>query len=243
MVTAVGCHRRRLKSFEEMSALQQLIEWDQSLFLVLNNVHTPFWDTFMWIYTDKLTWIPLILSILFVLFRKNWKEAALVCIAIALTITVCDQFASSLCKPYFARFRPAQDPQFSSFVQIVNGYRGGRYGFISSHAANSFGAIVLLSLIFRNRLFTVVSVLWAIVNCYSRIYLGVHYPGDIIGGTIAGIIFAVIIYIILNQTRHILWKKRILSDKQSPYFKDPDIQIVTGMIGLSVLGIAIYAIF
>lgn len=136
-----------------MSVLQQLIEWDKSVFLTLNNVHTPFWDIFMWIYTDKLTWIPLILSLLFVLFRKNWKEALLVCVAIALTITLCDQFASTLCKPYFARFRPAQDPDFSPFVQIVNGYRGGRYGFISSHAANSFGAVVLLSLIFRNRLF------------------------------------------------------------------------------------------
>ena len=100
---------------------------------------------------------------------------------------------------YFARLRPARDPELSEFVQIVNGYRGGRYGFISSHAANSFGAVVLLSMIFRNKFFAFTSLLWAIVNCYSRIYLGVHYPGDILAGIISGTIIAVIICIVLNS--------------------------------------------
>jgi len=222
--------------------LEQLIEWDKAVFLFLNNTHTPFWDHFMWIYTGRLTWVPLILSLLFVLFRKNWKEALLVVVALALTITLCDQFASSLCKPYFARFRPAQDPEFSPFVQIVNGYRGGRYGFISSHAANSFGAVVLLALIFRNRLFTISAVVWAIVNCYSRIYLGVHYPGDILAGTVAGIVIAVIVYAIGVKIRHRLWVKHILPQRQSPYYKDPDIVLSTIVICLSVVSISAYAL-
>lgn len=222
--------------------MEQLIEWDKAVFLFLNNTHTPFWDHFMWIYTGRLTWVPLILSLLFVLFRKNWKEALLVVVALALTITLCDQFASSLCKPYFARFRPAQDPEFSSFVQIVNGYRGGRYGFISSHAANSFGAVVLLALIFRNRLFTITAIVWAIVNCYSRIYLGVHYPGDILAGTVAGIVIAVIVYTIGVKIRHRLWVKHILSQRQSPYYKDPDIVLSTIVICLSVVSISAYAL-
>lgn len=222
--------------------MEQLIEWDKAVFLFLNNTHTPFWDHFMWIYTGRLTWVPLILSLLFVLFRKNWKEALLVVVALALTITLCDQFASSLCKPYFARFRPAQDPEFSPFVQIVNGYRGGRYGFISSHAANSFGAVVLLALIFRNRLFTITAVVWAIVNCYSRIYLGVHYPGDILAGTVAGIVIAVIVYAIGVKIRHRLWVKHILRQRQSPYYKDPDIVLSTIVIYLSVVSISAYAL-
>lgn len=222
--------------------MEQLIEWDKAVFLFLNNTHTPFWDHFMWIYTGRLTWVPLILSLLFVLFRKNWKEALLVVVALALTITLCDQFASSLCKPYFARFRPAQDPEFSPFVQIVNGYRGGRYGFISSHAANSFGAVVLLALIFRNRLFTIAAVVWAIVNCYSRIYLGVHYPGDILAGTVAGIVIAVIVYAIGVKIRRRLWVKHILRQRQSPYYKDPDIVLSTIVICLSVVSISAYAL-
>ena len=88
-----------------MSILQQLIEWDKELLLFLNSMHTPFGDKFMWVYTGKYTWIPLILSLLFVLFRKNWKEALLVCVALAITITCCDQFASTLCKPIGNKLR------------------------------------------------------------------------------------------------------------------------------------------
>ena len=222
--------------------LEQLIEWDKTVFLFLNHTHTPFWDHFMWIYTGRLTWAPLIVALLFVLFRKNWKEATLVVVALALTITLCDQFASTLCKPYFARFRPAQDPDFSPLVQIVNGYRGGRYGFISSHAANSFGAVVLLALIFRNRLFTITGLAWAAVNCYSRIYLGVHYPGDILAGTIAGVVIALLVYIMWKRVRHILWQRHRLSQRQSPYRNDSGITIATTVIYLSVVAISVYAL-
>lgn len=222
--------------------LEQLIEWDKAFFLFLNNTHTQFLDHFMWIYTGRLTWAPLVVSLLFVLSRRNWKEATLVVVALALTITLCDQFASTLCKPYFARFRPAQDPEFSPLVQIVNGYRGGRYGFISSHAANSFGAVVLLSLIFRNRLFTVTAIVWALVNCYSRIYLGVHYPGDILAGTVAGIAIAWIIYIMWKKVRLFLWRRNILARRESPYGGDRDIVIATGVIYLSVVAISVYAL-
>ena len=222
--------------------LEQLIEWDKTVFLFLNNTHTPFWDHFMWIYTGRLTWAPLIVALLFVLFRKNWKEATLVVVALALTITLCDQFASTLCKPYFARFRPAQDPDFSPLVQIVNGYRGGRYGFISSHAANSFGAVVLLALIFRNRLFTRTGIVWAAVNCYSRIYLGVHYPGDILAGTIAGVVIALLVYIMWKRVRHILWQRHRLSQRQSLYRNDSGITIATTVIYLSVVAISVYAL-
>ena len=123
-----------------------------------------------------------------------------------------------------------------------NNHRGGRYGFISSHAANSFGAVVLLSMIFRNKFFAFTSLLWAIVNCYSRIYLGVHYPGDILAGIISGTIIAVIICIVLNGFRSFLLNKKFLNNRESPYIKDPDIRITTGVIYLSVLCIAVYAL-
>lgn len=174
--------------------LEQLIEWDKAVFLFLNNTHTPFWDHFMWIYTGRLTWVPLILSLLFVLFRKNWKEALLVVVALALTITLCDQFASSLCKPYFARFRPAQDPMLMYMVDVVEGYRGGRYGFISSHAANTFAVSVFVSLLLRHKWMSFSMFLWAALCSYSRIYLGVHYPGDILCGMLWGVLVGLFTY-------------------------------------------------
>ncbi len=217
--------------------LQQLIEWDKSLFLLLNNTHTPFWDNFMWIYTNKLTWIPLIVSLLIILYRKHWREATLVVLALALTITLCDQFSSSLCKPFFARLRPAQDPEFSQFVEIVNGYRGGRYGFISSHASNAVGAVTLLALIFRNRLFAYTGIVWATLNCYTRIYLGVHYPGDILAGALAGFTIALIMYKVYNGVRRQFFKQESIS----PYRGNGEIIYPTYVIFCTVVAIAIYA--
>ena len=113
---------------------------------------------------------------------------------IALVITLADQIASGLCKPFFARFRPTQDPNIMYMVDIVNGYRGGRFGFISSHAANTFAISVFLSLLIKRKSLTFMLLFWAVLNSYSRIYLGVHYPGDILFGAIEGCFIGYLIY-------------------------------------------------
>lgn len=113
---------------------------------------------------------------------------------IALSITLADQFSSGFCKPYFMRFRPAQDPEIMYMVHVVNGYRGGMYGFISSHAANTFAVATFVSLLVRRKEMTAVMFIWALIPSYSRIYLGVHYPGDIICGAIAGSVIASLVY-------------------------------------------------
>ena len=125
--------------------LEELIKIDQQILLLFNRYHTVYWDQVMWVYTGKYIWIPLILSFVWVYFRKNWKDALWTILMMILVVTVCDQFASTICKPYFARFRPAQDPDFSQFVTIANGYRGGKFGFISSHAANAAGLVTFTS--------------------------------------------------------------------------------------------------
>jgi len=107
---------------------------------------------------------------------------------------VCDQVASSFFKPLFERFRPTHHPDFKEMVDIVNGYRGGRYGFISSHATNSFGLAVFISLLFRHRRVTISVVCWALLNSYTRIYLGVHFISDILAGIIVGTILAFLLY-------------------------------------------------
>ncbi|MBP1593312.1 MAG: putative rane-associated phospholipid phosphatase [Bacteroidetes bacterium] len=172
-----------------MTDIQQLIQYDKSAFLALNGSDSTFWDGFMWVYTSTVVWIPLALVLLYVIIRNNkLKEALLIILLIAITITICDRVSSGVFKPIFKRFRPAQDPEFMYLVDIIHGYRGGRYGFISSHAANTFG-------------YTFAFLFWAIITCYSRIYLGVHYLGDIICGAILGFISGLLVYYIYKYIR------------------------------------------
>lgn len=178
-----------------MNEIHQLIQCDKEAFLALNGSDSTFWDGFMWVYTSTLIWIPLALVLLYVIIRNNkLKEALFLILMIAITVTICDRVSSGIFKPVFKRFRPAQDPEFMYLVDIVNGYRGGQYGFISSHAANTFGLFTFTSLLFRKKEFTFAFLLWAIISCYSRIYLGVHYLGDIICGAILGLISGVLMY-------------------------------------------------
>lgn len=100
---------------------RKLIELDKQILLFFNQHHSLYWDQVMWVYTGKFIWIPLILSFVWVYFRQNWKDAFWAILIMVLVVTVCDQFASTICKPYFARFRPAQDPDFSQYVTIANG--------------------------------------------------------------------------------------------------------------------------
>lgn len=175
--------------------LEQWLVWERDAFFLLNGSDSSFFDHFMWLYSGKAVWLPLALFLLVVLvYKRGWREAFWLVLMIALTITLCDQFASHVCKPIFTRFRPTHHPDFMDQVKVVFGYRGGKYGFISSHAANSFGFAMLLALIFRNRWLTGSLFLWATLNAYSRIYLGVHFITDIIPGTLSGLFFGWIVY-------------------------------------------------
>ena len=175
--------------------IQQLIETDRQLLLTLNGSDSLFWDGVMWMVSDTKTWLLAGVMLLYILV-KNTKlpHALLIVVMIALVITLADQFASGLCKPYFQRFRPARDPELMYLVDVVNGYRGGLYGFMSSHAANTFAFATFISLLIRDRWLTCVMFLWAVIPSYSRMYLGVHYPGDVLCGAIAGCIIACLVY-------------------------------------------------
>ena len=169
--------------------MDELIRFDKELLLAMNGSDSPFWDNFMWIHTGTLVWIPLIVALLYVVIKNNaWRETLLVFVMLAVVVLLADRISSGFFKPFFHRFRPTHDPEIMGLVDIVNGYRGGKYGFLSSHAANSFGLVTFLALLFRQKIVTGAMVLWALLHCYSRIYLGVHFPGDILCGILLGML-------------------------------------------------------
>ncbi len=173
--------------------LENLQHIDRDLFLCLNNLHSPFFDALIYYATGSLLWIPLYLFFLYFIIRKyGWQTLTIVFFA-ALLILITDQTAT-IAKDHFQRLRPSNDPSLP-VIHIVNGYRGGAFGFYSGHAANTFGvAFFLFILAGKEARYVFYLVLaWAVIMSYTRIYLGVHYPGDIIAGALMGMIDGILI--------------------------------------------------
>lgn len=173
--------------------MEQVLELDRDLLLHLNGFHAPWLDPIMMWVTATEAWIPLYLFLIFLIIRSYRKDSWIILLGVALTILIADQFTSQLMKPYFARLRPSHDPVLQGLVHIVDGYRGGMYGFASGHAANTFGvAFFCWSALRAHYRWIWLIFLWAAAMTYSRIYLGVHYPGDILVGMVVGILVAMI---------------------------------------------------
>lgn len=171
---------------------------DTSLTLAINSCHSPFFDNFFYIYTQTWTWIPAILVLLVWMWRKWGVRSLYVVAGIALCILLADQISSSLLKPLVARLRPTHNPEIADLIHTVNGYRGGRYGFVSSHAANAATFVTFTALIFRNRYYSILLSLWAFFTAYSRVYLGVHYVGDVLCGALIGVLVGMGVYFVLK---------------------------------------------
>lgn len=175
--------------------LESLEHFDQQLLLLLNGSDSVYWDGVWMTITTVGTWIVFYLALFVVLMRSNdMRHLLLILFMLGIAILLADQGASGICKPLVHRFRPTHEPALEGLVDVVDGYRGGLYGFFSSHAANGFAICTFLSLIIRNRCATATLIIYATLSSYSRIYLGVHYPGDILCGTIWGILCGFLVY-------------------------------------------------
>lgn len=177
-----------------------LSDIDARLLLIVNGAHSPFFDAVMWCISGRWIWLPFYAVLAYLLFRRmSWKRASICLVTIGLIILAADQTCATLIRPEIGRLRPANlNNPLSSFVHVVNGYRGGRYGFPSCHAANTFALAVFMSLVIRHKWFTVMMFSWAFVVSYSRMYLGVHYFGDLFCGATIGSLFAVLFYYLQN---------------------------------------------
>jgi len=182
-----------------ISMMEELISLDKRLFLYLNQHHTPWLDPVMFWMSQTYTWVPLYAFLLFLAFKQYGRETWLVVVCITITITLSDQLASGVFKPLFLRLRPSHDPELETLIHYVNGYKGGLYGFASSHASNVFALATFFWLVFRKKYNGIVILFaWAAVVAYTRIYLGVHFPGDVIAGALIGVLVAWVGYLLFT---------------------------------------------
>ncbi len=165
--------------------MDAIVQADQSFFLYLNGIHSPFWDPIMVFISGKLSWLPLYLLLIGFLIKERKKKVYISLVVIILLVVATDQI-SVFIKDSVQRPRPCRDEVIGAFAHIVNGC-GGKFGFVSSHAANTFGVAMFFSLLFRKNWVSMALIIWATIVSYSRIYLGVHYPGDILGGAFLGL--------------------------------------------------------
>lgn len=226
--------------------LQELIHFDQQLLIQLNGSDSDYWDGIWMGVTKVLTWVPFYLSMLYVLIRSfEFRKVLLIVLMMGLAILLADQVASGICKPYFQRFRPTHEPLLEGQVDIVRGYVGGLYGFMSSHAANGFAIFTFLSLVFRYRWLTFTLLQYAAFTSFSRIYLGLHYPGDILCGGLWGIVSGLLAYALFCYLHEVIFKKRkFYSDT---YTKSGVIKEAAALpvcvFYLTFIGIFFYAIY
>ncbi|MDR2691484.1 MAG: phosphatase PAP2 family protein [Dysgonamonadaceae bacterium] len=211
--------------------LENELQFEKTLFFQLNGSESAFLDNFFYLYSYKWTWFLFYLCFLFIFcYKKKLREIICILLAIGLIVLLCDQIASGFFKPFFHRFRPTHHPDFEAQVKTVMGYKGGLYGFISSHASNVSGFAVFTSLVFRNGLYMSMMFLFALLTVYSRVYLGVHFISDIVAGALVGSLVGYSVYRLYQFVRY-KWLK-VAKNNTKPGFSQWESNFLCGVFGV-----------
>jgi len=214
--------------------MNELIELDRELLLAVNGSASLYLDGLVKTLTTAATWIPLYLALFYLVMRNNSSMARIAFIVACAGL--CYLFAGAvddgIVKPLVARWRPTHDPVIGWQVDVVNGYRGGNYGFFSAHACNTFSLAVFFSLLVRSRVFTIALVTWSLVNCWTRLYLGVHFPGDILCGLLWGGMVGSLIYLFYWRVQRRFSTKinYISSQYTATGYQNSDVDIVVTVL-------------
>lgn len=173
-------------------------DMDMQVLSLFNGSDNIMLDQMVQILTSGLTWIPLYVMLFFVVMRNNetMGQIALVVGSAIFCVLFADGLVDGIIKQLAERWRPSNDPTFKYMVQVVDDIRLKGYSFCSAHAANTMSLAVFFSLLVRSKLLTITLVTWSLINCWTRLYLGVHYPSDILCGMMIGIIVGILVYLL-----------------------------------------------
>jgi len=190
--------------------LEKLIEIDRQLFLFLNGLHATWADQAMFYISTDWLWIPLYALFIYLIIKKERRLFWLPIIAVIIGIVFSDQI-SGVIKKNVKRYRPTHDVTLEEQVHTVNEYKGGSYGFVSSHASNTFCVALFMTLVLEtSSIYTILFFFWASLVSYSRIYLGVHFVLDILFGAILGTTIAIIVFFLLKKCKNSFFSKAAL---------------------------------
>lgn len=221
-----------------------IVSLDQQITLALNGSSSPFWDNLVYTTTNTFSWTMVIVALLTIFFKgRPIKEALIILVTIALMIFVADRLCSGIVKPMVGRWRPTNDPYIMYLVDVVRDYRGGRFGFFSGHACNTFCMATFLSLLFRYRNLTLTLYFWAATTTFTRIYLGVHYVGDITVGLIVGCIIGTLFSYLHNLIQRRMFRhKSMVSSQFTPTgFLKSDLNALLAVIFINYCVVIIVA--